>query len=157
MLTVSLCLKESRQNFATACIHDALHDFGTMIHPRIAQQLEHTDHGSTFWIGSSEDYLRNSRIQNGAGAHRTGFEGHVKRAVCESPAFHGVRGLRNGDHLSVRRRIFQLFALIVGSGDHATLMCNHGADRNFPCRKRLFCLLKGHLHERVVQINQRFF
>ncbi len=58
--------------------------------------------------------------------------------------------LRDGDHLGVGRGVAKLLPLVVGAGNHPSLVDDHRADGHFVFAQCLFGLGQGDLHEMFV-------
>jgi hypothetical protein len=71
-------------------------------------------------------------LNQGAGAHGTGFQGHQQRAVIEAPVTAQAAGLTNGHQLSMAKRIVVQLSLIDAMANAAAVVIqNNGTNRYF--------------------------
>src|SRR4028119_454426 len=68
-------------------------------------------------VGGGIDEAVEAGGVDGAGAHRTGFEGCVEGAAREAPAAQGVRGLADGEEFGVGGWVAGGLAFVRGDGE----------------------------------------
>jgi hypothetical protein len=89
------------------------------------------------FIPRAKHYALHSGEDNGSGAHRARLEGHIKRALIETPGIEPGGGLTNCEHLRVSGRILIPYSAIRGRGDYRSVADDHRADRHFVALDRL--------------------
>lgn len=123
--------EEFLENFFAVLQEDAADDGRPMIQPSVFRDLVERVAGARFAVGRTIDDRRQARLHDGAGTHRARFERAVKRAVQQSPGSQRLCGLSDGDHFSVRRRVAELFSLVVPRPDNLLVVHDDSADRDF--------------------------
>jgi hypothetical protein len=88
----------------------------------------------------------------GGGAHRAGFEGHIQRAVFETPIVDDFPGRAQSKEFRVSGWVGQLPALIPGAGDDLPSSSDHRAHRDFSPRRGRNRLLKRFCHGRAIVV-----
>lgn len=104
-----------------------------------------------FWVDCAVDDSGDASLDDSAGTHRARFQGDIERAVQQPPGTQGFGGLRDGNHLGMRGRVFQHFALIVRGGDDSVLMNDDGANGDFRFIERLTGFFQSEPHPGFVQ------
>ncbi len=84
-----------------------------MIEPLIAANLEQRLHRAGFGIPRAINQTRDPRVDEGAGAHGTRFQGHEYARAFESPMAEALRGESNREELGVGGGIGGLFTPVV--------------------------------------------
>ena len=97
----------------------------------VCGQVDRASHRSPLRVGRRKNHLPDSRLNQGAGAHGTGFQGHQQRAVIEAPVTAQAAGLTNGHQLSMAKRIVVQLSLIDAMANAAAVVIqNNGANGN---------------------------
>jgi hypothetical protein len=105
-------LKPAREHlfrFLTRYTTDHCH---SVVCTDMSSQVDRASHGSPLGVSRGKDHLSNSRLNQGTGAHGTGFQGHQQSAVIETPVTTQAAGLLNCHQLSVPKRIIVQLPLI---------------------------------------------
>ena len=106
------------------------------------------DHRAAFFIARSEDHLPDPRHRNRAGAHRAGFQRHIKMQAGE--AIIAARFCRFADrnNFGMRGRVMGLNRCVAACRDHFACIRvpDHSPDRHFSRRACRFGLQKGKRH-----------
>ena len=99
-----------------------------MVCTDVCGQVDRASHGSPLRVSRGKDHLSNSRLNQGTGAHGTGFQGHQQSAVIETPVTTQAAGLLNCHQLSVPKRIIVQLPLIDAMANAAaSVIQNNGA------------------------------
>src|SRR6267378_2125376 len=122
----------------------------TMIGPGGVEKLRVGSHRAGLLVRRTEDDERDPSEHGGAGAHRAGLDGHVERAVRETPAAKHVRRLADRDDLGVRGRIGIGLAAIAGPRDDGAVANDRRADRDVTVLPRATRLCHRVAHEAIV-------
>ena len=93
--------------------------------------------GNSFWIGRGNHQTFNSRMNQGTGAHRTGFQRNVQRGAGKAVILLCLTSGSHGHDFRVRSRIVCAHRLVISFGKQPAFENHHGADRDLPC---LLCL-----------------
>ncbi len=139
---------------------DAWNDIAAVItFPGGFQEVDPTACGSRFRIRAAENDLARAAVDDGSGAHRTGFFGDVKRALFQPPIAESFLSRGQCEHFGVGRGVAQCFDLIPGAGNDSPFFHDDRSDRNFFGCISLVSLAQGLAHEInvAVQINNRCF
>lgn len=105
-----------------------------MIELRALQNLENRHGSAPPRIIHTPHHTRDTGKNDGARAHGTGFLGYVQHTVRQPPVTDFRSSLRNGNDLSMRRRILEQFYLVTGLSNHVAFMNNYCAYRYLPGR-----------------------
>ncbi len=116
------------------------------------QQVHEASCGPVFGGGASKNDAVDPGVHQCPCAHRAGFFGHIKLAVCEPPIPDGRLCLGDGQNFRVGGCVLELFDLVVGSCDDSSLQNNDGAHRDFLLLPRSFCHAQSFSHEEFVAL-----
>ena len=136
---------------AVVCQH-AGSDFETVVEAAVADDVVKTPAGAGLRVGAAVDKPVEPGQDQRAGAHRAGFERDVDRAAVQSPQAQGRRGLGQGDDLGVGGRVLELLALVVGLGDDAVLVDDHGPDGHVAVLLGHERGIDGHSHVALIDL-----
>lgn len=97
-------------------------------------------------------------MDEGAGAHRTGFFGHEKVAIRQAPVTDAGFRLRQGEHLGMGGGILEQLDLVEGARNDFPVAHHHSADWN------LLRFVRAHGHAQrltheigvALQVDDRF-
>src|SRR5438309_2689281 len=127
----------------------------TMIGPGSVEKLRVGSHRARLLVRRTEDDECDPCEHGGAGAHRTRLDGHVKRAVRESPSAEYARRLADREELSVRSGIGISLAAVAGARDDGAVADDRRTDRNVALLPRATGLFHRVAHEAVVVAGPR--
>lgn len=138
-VVVAFFIEEGFEDFVVKFLQDATDRFELVVALGQCAEVGGAADAAHFRIGEAVDHFAHARDDHGAGAHGAGLFGHVKRALVESPVADVGGGLGDGEDLGVGGRVVGGARLVVGGGDHAALVFDHGTDGHFvlfPCFDR---------------------
>ena len=121
-----------------------------MIEGRMLEQIDDSASAAASRIGASKNNAAHPDMDKGAGAHHARLFGHVEIAIHETPISDGRFGLRQREHLGMRRGVFEQLNLIVSAANYFTGSNNHRADRNFVGFARLCGQSESLAHKRFI-------
>src|SRR6266480_2624741 len=128
---ISLSLKEFLNQSRAFLGKDAGADFRSMIEPRMTKQITDRAGHARLFVPCAEHDALHARQQDGTRTHRARLEGHVYRAIIESPAIELRRRLANCQELGVGSGILISNGPVCGGGKDRPIAHDDRADRNF--------------------------
>ena len=120
--------EEFGQQRAAFLGHHTFDDFAAVVQSGVIEESIEAADGPGFGVGRAEDDAGDAGQDDGAGAHRAGFEGHVEGAPFEPPIGEGGGGLGDRQHFGVGGRVAELFATVVGLGEDFAVAKDDRAD-----------------------------
>src|SRR5262245_44870399 len=95
-------------------------DFQRMIQSRVFAALVERSHRPGLGVVTAVDQLGDSRVNDGAGAHRARFECYNQRTIEQTPVTQFLRRLSKGDDLGVSCGVvIGLTAIVTAADDSA--------------------------------------
>jgi hypothetical protein len=120
--------------------------------PWIGGEIDHRAEGASTLIFCSPDHELEPRLSARCGAHRTGFEGDVERAVGKTPIANLPTCLAEDDDLGVSRWIGFLLSTIPGARDNFTTARDDCAYRDFSASSSRLSLYHSSRHEGAIVV-----
>src|SRR5688572_993236 len=114
---------------------------------RLLEQLRDRDDRAGLVIGRAEHDERHACEHDRACAHRARLDGHVERAVAQSPAPERRPRRTEREHLGVGGRVVLDLAAVVAARDDRAAADDHGADRDVVVRRGRASLGQRVVHE----------
>jgi hypothetical protein len=118
-------------------------DFDFVVELGVVHDGEDRTAGSGFGIGGGVDEAREARVEDGSGAHGTGFEGGVEGAVFEAVVSEDAAGFAKGDDLGVGGGIAVAEDPVLASTDNFVFVDDDCAYRDFAIGFGVVCFGDG--------------
>ncbi len=122
-----------------------------MVVPRQGEQIKLTAAGSGFGIRGREDEPFDAGVDQSAGAHETGFEGHVESGAGQAVGVSSRRGATQGDHLGMSGGIDSRDRPIETLPERHPIPDDNRTDRDLTGGARLTGELQGSLHPVLIR------
>jgi len=106
-------------------------NLGTVIKPRVAKEITNRSGHAGLVIPCTEYHSTHTSQNQSARAHCARLEGHVQRAVVQSPAVKLRRGFTYREDFCVRCGILVPHCPIRSRSDDGRISHDHRANRNF--------------------------
>ena len=116
------------------------------------KKIEYRARTACFVVLAAYYHQGNSRLDNSARAHLTGFKRYIQYTVLEPPVASFFAGFIYCRKLGMGQRILVFFTLVVAARNNLAILHNNASDGNFAYRCGLFCLKHGLLHELFVVV-----
>jgi 23S rRNA pseudouridine2605 synthase len=113
---------------------DAPVNFRRVVAGRLPEEMWPVIDSAPFGVGRGIVQSADAGMGDCAGAHRTGFQRHIKIAANKTLGADRRRGLADGEQFGVRRRVGQFAGAVAGAGDHGPVADKPGADRRLAAR-----------------------
>jgi hypothetical protein len=123
-----------------------------VIQPGILAQAIEGLHGAALRIQTAKDEARDPRLQNRPDAHNTRLQRNIEDSFVETPALKSRGRFLQGQHLRVRHRTLQPFALVMAPGDDPALPYYDRSYGNLFLFRRLGRLPERQIHVKLIAV-----
>ena len=125
---------------------DALFHRGMVIKAHVEQTANRANRAE-FAVGRAVNHPGNPGVDDGAGAHGAGLQGHIQGAFPQPPATQAGAGFGNGFDFRVGQGGFALFPAVAAPTDDFVPPDNDAAHGHFPFRGGFGGQLQGFIHK----------
>ena len=128
----SSAFSEERLEDGTAVgSEDAGGDFYLVVDAQVGEDFEARANGATFGIVGAIDDARDTRLNDGAGAHAAGLDSDVERGVRESVIAEKAGSLAEDYNFGVGGRVAIADSAVAGTSEDLAVVDEDSADRDF--------------------------
>ena len=147
---LSQLAKKRPQQLGAGVLFDAGRHVKSVIQRWLAGQVIQCSEVAPLGIGTSVHAVRHASQDHGPCAHRAGFQGHIDRAILQSPAAEMFSGSTHGQKLGMCRGILARLSQVVSASNDLPFVHNHRAHGDLANSAGPRSLLECFAHECVV-------
>ena len=124
--------EEPGKHVAALLFQDSSGYFYLMVEGGVFQDVEYGSGAAGLGVHAANDNLGDAGLDDGAGAHLTGFQGYVEGAVLQAPVADFFAGFVDSGNFGVGQGVFVSVAAVITSADDFILVDYDTADGDFP-------------------------